>query len=43
MVPEAFEAYTEPLNGAQPSIYNLLANNEALPTNTKATKSSNVA
>ena len=40
MVPEAS---TEPLNGAQPSISNLLANTEALPRNTEATKSSNGA
>ena len=38
MVPEA---PTEPLNGAQPSISYLLANTEALPRNTEATKSSN--
>ena len=35
--------YTEPLNGAQPSISNLLANTKALPANTEATKSSNGA
>ena len=43
MVPEPPEASTEPLNGAQPSISNLLANSEALPTNTEATKSLNGA
>ena len=37
------EASTEPLNGAQPSISNLLANTEALPTNTEANKTSNGA
>ena len=41
------EASTEPLNGAQPSISNLLANTEALLANTEATteatKSSNDA
>ena len=41
MVPEAPEASTEPLNGVQPSISNFLANTEALPRNTEATKSSN--
>ena len=29
------------VNGAQPSVFNLLANIEALPANTEATKSSN--
>ena len=43
MVPEVPEASTQPFNGAQPSISNLLANTEALPTNTEATKSSNDA
>ena len=37
------KASTEPLNEAQPSIYNLLANTETLPTNSEATKSSNGA
>ena len=37
------EASNESLNGAQPLISNLLANTEALPVNTKATKSSNGA
>ena len=40
MVPEAS---TESLNGVQPSISNLLANTEALPTNTEANKTSNSA
>ena len=43
MVLEAPETSTEPLNGVQPSIFNLLANTEALPRNTEATKSSNCA
>ena len=37
------EASTKPLNEVQPSISNLLANTEALPANTKATKSLNGA
>ena len=37
------EASTKSLNGAQPSISNLLANTEALPANTETTKSSNSA
>ena len=43
MVPEVPKASTEPLNGAQPSISNLLANTEALPINSEAIKSSNGA
>ena len=43
MVPEAPEGSTESLNGAQPSISNLLANTEALPRNTESTKSLNGA
>ena len=43
MVPEVPEASTEPFNGAQLSISNLLANTEALPTNTEANKTSNGA
>ena len=43
MVPEAPKAFTEPLNGAQPSISNLLANTEALLIISEAIKSSNGA